>query len=475
MWGNLYTEGTYHIFYQYYPYGKCWGEPMIAHASGNNLYGWSYERAEFDIDNISDVNSGSMIIDDSDKAGYGLNSILYFYCKSNEKNKVFVNCSKRIGEKFGKTEIVITVPEMEGLSAVNPKVIKYNKDNKWIMLLSGGNKVIIMSSENLKDWKFESTFPFDDKYVETGIYNPDLVEFNISKNESKWVLFYNIKSNLYSGSAARYIVGDFDGSKFTGDLKNTLSLDFGRDFTTPSVWSNDNNGKKYLVGWMDNYSYANLTPNIIYTNCKTIPRELILTKKDKSYTLKTQPTNEFNSIAKLNKFVGIVNIDKDYSIPDLITEMKGSYKIEFTVEPTIKSLNMVLSNSTQEFVSIDLNFAENKFNVDRSMSGIVNFSPDFKGASEGQLPATLPKKGSKTGYYKVSLFVDKSSVEVFINDGEAVISSLIFPKEAYQNISFNKLGGNIMLSDFAIQGFDFNMAALTLSWLDWVEGTDKRN
>ena len=163
---------------------------------------------------------------------------------------------------------------MEGLSAVNPKVIKYNKDNKWIMLLSGGNKVIIMSSENLKDWKFESTFPFDDKYVETGIYNPDLVEFNISKNESKWVLFYNIKSNLYSGSAARYIVGDFDGSKFTGDLKNTLSLDFGRDFTTPSVWSNDNNGKKYLVGWMDNYSYANLTPNIIYTNCKTIPREL---------------------------------------------------------------------------------------------------------------------------------------------------------------------------------------------------------
>ena len=113
------------------------------------------------------------------------------------------------------------------------------------------------------------------------------------------------------------------------------------------------------------------------------------------------------------------------------------------------------------------------------MSSIVSYSPDFKGILEAHLPISLnskTKKNNKTPEsYKVSIFVDKTSIEVFINDGESVITSLIFPSDFYKNISFSRVGGDVTISNFAINGFNYNVAELTLSWMKWVEGTTQRN
>lgn len=473
--GSFVIDGVYHMFYQYYTHGKVWGEPSIAHASGSNLFEWSYKKADFDIKDISQVNSGCVVIDSNDKSGYGNNSILYFYTMDNVKNSVFLNYSNNLGEKFKKTDVKISVEGMENTALCDPKIIRYDKGGKWVMLLSSGSSVVLLSSSDLKEWKKESVLDFGSKLPDIVIQNPELVELATDKGEKKWVLFYNIKNSADKAGNTKYVVGNFDGVTFTADVSQALPVDYGMDFATPAIITNTQSSENYLISWMDNALYANLTPNVIYTNYKTFPRKLSLIKKANEFYLNTAPSTQFNEIAKFTKSLDNVTVDKDFSTKEILEDMQGCCKISFTVTSDLPSATIVLSNNLREFVSLNLNFANKIFSIDRSNSGLVKFSSDFPGSSVAPLyitPSTQKKEPTPDmSKYKVDIYLDRTSVEVFINNGEIAMTNLIFPTSPYENVSFSRIGGNTTISDFVIQGFEYNATVISLGWMDWVEGT----
>ncbi len=473
--GSFYINGEYHMFYQYYPYGRIWGKTAIAHASGPNLFEWSYKKADFDIKDIENVNSGDVVIDTKDNSGFGNNSILYFYTLNNEKNCIKIKYSTTLGDSFKETDKKVSIEGMEDMQLNDPRVIRYEKGNKWIMLVSSGSKIFFLSSENLLDWKKESFIDFNTRFPDTPILNPNLVELSTSKGEKQWVLLYNIKNDLIKEGLTKYIVGNFDGSSFNGNINKSFEVDYGMDYTTPSVIRNSDTSEDYLFSWMDNYLYAGVTPNIIYTNCKTLPRKLSLIKYGSDFYLNTAPSSEYNKIAKMKNVVGDVNIDKDFSNRDILKDMKGTCKISFKIKPEVNTVGVVLSNKLNEFVSFSMNFANNLVSLDRHKSGITNFSKDFPGKIIAPISSELIslKKGEKISAqeYQVDIYLDKSSIEIFINNGEITISNIIFPTEPYHNISFSRLGGNAFIYDLEVTGFEYNATLMSLGWLEWVEGT----
>ena len=415
------------------------------------------------------------MIDTKDNSGFGNNSILYFYTLNNEKNCIKIKYSTTLGDSFKETDKKVSIEGMEDMQLNDPRVIRYEKGNKWIMLVSSGSKIFFLSSENLLDWKKESFIDFNTRFPYTPILNPNLVELSTSKGEKQWVLLYNIKNDLIKEGLTKYIVGNFDGSSFNGNINKSFEVDYGMDYTTPSVIRNSDTSEDYLFSWMDNYLYAGVTPNIIYTNCKTLPRKLSLIKYGSDFYLNTAPSSEYNKIAKMKNVVGDVNIDKDFSNRDILKDMKGTCKISFKIKPEVNTVGVVLSNKLNEFVSFSMNFANNLVSLDRHKSGITNFSKDFPGKIIAPISSELIslKKGEKISAqeYQVDIYLDKSSIEIFINNGEITISNIIFPTEPYHNISFSRLGGNAFIYDLEVTGFEYNATLMSLGWLEWVEGT----
>lgn len=76
--------------------------------------------------------------------------------------------------------------------------------------------------------------------------------------------------------------------------------------------------------------------------------------------------------------------------------------------------------------------------MDRTRSGEVSFSKDFPGRHAARLePQTT---------IKLHVFVDRSSIEVFANDGERVISDRIYPTQGSDEIQLyeENRGGKVV-------------------------------
>jgi fructan beta-fructosidase len=71
--------------------------------------------------------------------------------------------------------------------------------------------------------------------------------------------------------------------------------------------------------------------------------------------------------------------------------------------------------------------------VDRSKSGTISFSPDFPGRHKAKVRATAK--------LRLHIFVDRSSLEVFVNQGEAVLTDRIYPQLSSDGIELYSDGG----------------------------------
>ena len=87
------------------------------------------------------------------------------------------------------------------------------------------------------------------------------------------------------------------------------------------------------------------------------------------------------------------------------------------------------------------------FFLDRSNSGIVDFQEDF-----GKEVQQMPVPDLPDGEYEVSILIDWSSVEVFINNGQYVMTSQIFPNSNYSDLTVE----NFDDSELSMKAFSIN-------------------
>ncbi|MEL1252146.1 hypothetical protein AAEO57_00035 [Flavobacterium sp. DGU38] len=69
--GMFYSNGTYHLMYQYYPDDSVWGPMHWGHAVSKDLVKWEELPIALYPDNKKYIISGSAVVDTKNTSGFG--------------------------------------------------------------------------------------------------------------------------------------------------------------------------------------------------------------------------------------------------------------------------------------------------------------------------------------------------------------------------------------------------------------------
>ena len=434
--GMFYKDGVYHLYFQYNPYGSVWGNMHWGHSTSTDLMHWKFEGCAIVPDAWGSIFSGSCVVDHENTAGFGKEAVVAFYtsAKSTPWGDIQMQSmaySLDNGKTFTKYEgnPILTSSEKDFR---DPKVFWYAPGKHWVMILAVGQHMEIYSSVNLKEWKKESEFGAM-QGAHGGVWEcPDLVEIPVEgTREKKWVLICNLNpGGPFGGSAAQYFVGSFDGKKFVNESPTqTKWMDWGKDNYATVTWNNAPDGRCIALGWMSNWQYANNVPTRQYRSANTLARDLTLYREGQELYLKSTPSVEVKKARGKKVSIPSFKVSEKHEMVNLFEEKQGAYEVEIVIQNAGASkIAFSLLNDKGEKVSMYYDLNRKQFVMDRSESGKVDFSKDFPAVTVA--PVNVDKE------LTLRLFVDRSSIEAFGEDGKFVMTNLVFPSQPYVKMCF---------------------------------------
>lgn len=413
--GMFYKDGVWNLYFQHNPYGSQWENMTWGHSTSTDLVHWKYEGDAVEPDALGTVFSGSAVVDMENTSGFGKGAVIALYTSAGESQTQSLVYSTDNGKTFHKFEgnpvITSNVPDFR-----DPHMF-WNEDiKKWNMILAAGQHMEIYSSDNLKDWKLESSF--GEKYGNHGgVWEcPDLMKLKVrGTDKEKWMLICNINPGGPSGgSATQYFVGDFDGHKFTCDSKPEVTkwMDYGKDHYATVTFDNAPEGRHVAIAWMSNWQYANQVPTQQYRSGNSIPRDLGLFEYKGETYCSVVPSPEMT--AARSKKAG----KKLTASCEMVVNLKGNATI-------------TLSNDKGEKVVMNYDAKAETFSMDRTKSGKVDFSTDF---------AAVTKAPTYGKISQLRIFIDKSSIETLDADGKMSMTNLVFPSKPYNKVTVKGKG-----------------------------------
>ena len=468
--GMVYKDGVYHLFYQYNPYGSMWGNMHWGHSVSKDLMHWEHLAPAIARDTLGHIFSGSSIVDQENIAGYGAGSILAFYTSASDKNGQ-IQClafSKDNGRTFTKYEKNPILCPADGLRDFrDPKVFRYEPEDKWVMIVSADKEMRFYDSKNLKDWNYMSSFGEGYGAQPCQFECPDMVELPVDGdlNRKKWALIVNVNPGCYfGGSATQYFTGNFDGTKFSCDSQPNVTkwLDWGKDHYATVCFSNTGE-RTIAVPWMSNWQYCNIVPTKQFRSANALPRELSLYTQDGEIYLSAAPILEIKTLRKEKKEIPAFTVANDCHIDSLLADNDGAYELALEITAgEAEIMGFSLFNDKGEKVDIYFNLPEKRLVMDRTKSGIVDFgkksvlheievhdrrkTTSINYIDDFALATWAPIK--KENEYTLDVFVDKCSVEIFLNGGKVAMTNLIFPSEPYNRMCFYSKGGSFQVDSF---------------------------
>lgn len=434
--GMFYKDGVYHLYFQYNPYGSVWGNMHWGHSTSTDLMHWKFEGCAIVPDAWGAIFSGSCVVDHNNTAGFGKGAVVAFYTSAKatpwgDIQMQSMAYSLDNGKTFTKYEgnPILTSSEKDFR---DPKVFWYAPGKHWVMILAVGQHMEIYSSVNLKEWKKESEFGAM-QGAHGGVWEcPDLVEIPVEgTREKKWVLICNLNpGGPFGGSAAQYFVGSFDGKKFVNESPTqTKWMDWGKDNYATVTWNNAPDGRCIALGWMSNWQYANNVPTRQYRSANTLARDLTLYREGQELYLKSTPSVEVKKARGKKVSIPSFKVSEKHEMINLFEEKQGAYEVEIVIQNAGASkIAFCLLNDKGEKVSMYYDLNRKQFVMDRSESGKVDFSKDFPAVTVA--PANVDKE------LTLRLFVDRSSIEAFGEDGKFVMTNLVFPSQPYVKMCF---------------------------------------
>ena len=341
----------------------------------------------------------------------------------------------------------------------DPKVFWYDKGKKWIMTLAAGQETQFYESKNLKKWDYFFSFG-------NGIGNhkgvwecPDFFELPVlGTTETKWVHLVSISpGGPNGGSATQYFIGDFNGKEFLVDpdfeaemgRNHNFWTDFGKDNyagVTYSNWRSKNSGVLYQ-GWMSNWQYANKVPTNTWRGAMTIPREFELFKSERGvYRIRSKNLDLLDKY--VTKSIEVEKIDLEENtllIPANKLNFscaKGEFEIQNIEDETY---TFIFANKKNDSLRFGYDHKKMNFFIDRNKSGIINFSKNFA------LKPSLAPRLKTDSNLKIEFILDKSSIEIFYDNGITVMTEIIFPNAPYETLTLLTSGKKVSLKNFKVE------------------------
>ena len=489
--GMFYKDGVYHLCYQYNPYGSKWGNMHWGHAISRDLIHWKEVEPTIARDPMGHIFSGSAVIDKDGTANYGKDAIVALYTSASDKNGQ-IQCmaySTDGGYTFHKYPGNPVLTPFDGLKDFrDPKVFWYAPLKKWYMIVSADKEMRFYSSPNLRDWTYVSAFGQGYGAQPNQFECPDFFQLPVdgNPNKKKWVMIVNINPGcLFGGSATEYFIGDFDGKSFVCDSKPSVAkfLDYGKDHYATVTFSGVQD-RVLGIAWMSNWQYANVTPIRQYRGANTLPREFkLFTGKDGQIYMSSNVVPEVAGLRKTFKCLPDLVITQGKDSKNLSSSKENAFEMEMDVTPSdAAKTGFILYNEKGEKVNIYFDMKAGRLVMDRTESGRTKFgekaeahkiekefdlhehreikdsfrklnSVNYKNDFALGTWAPLSLCDSKT--YHLDVFVDKCSIEIFVNGGRIAMTNLVFPTQPYTSVKFYSDGNkaayrNIKVSELRL-------------------------
>jgi len=454
--GMFYLNGKYHLYFQYYPEDNVWGPMHWGHATSEDLVTWKEQPIALYPDSLGYIFSGSAVVDTNNTSGFGKDgkapivAIFTYHDPEGEKEGNIDFQSQAIAYSLdeGLTwtkysgNPVLSNPNIKDFR--DPKVIWDEDHKQWIMVLATYEKTLFYVSKDLRQWKFLSDFG-DGIGAHGGVWEcPDFFPIKVeSIEETKWVLLQSLNpGHINGGSGTQYFIGDFDGTNFTLDKEfekqiineEAVWLDYGRDNYAGVTWSNipKSDGRKLFMGWMSNWDYAKEVPTYTWRSSMTIARELKLKKIDNTYILFSSPVSELNQF----KTKVFEKNNLTFKGGETIVDSNQIDINKSVIEIELSNLNndiykFSLGNSEGDVLEFGINNIEKYFFIDRTKSGDLSFSEKF---------ANIISKAHFKNELKnlqIEIVTDKTSLELFFNKGETVMTEIFFPRIPMNSLKIN--------------------------------------
>ncbi|KRF06793.1 levanase [Paenibacillus sp. Soil766] len=437
--GMVYFEGEYHQFYQN---SGQWG-----HAVSRDLIHWEHLPVALARDSLGEIWSGSAVVDTKDTSGFfggkaGLVAIFTHFKGGLQSQSIAYSRDK--GRTWTKYEGNPVIPNPGLKDFRDPKVIWHEQTKSWVMVVSADNRVQFYTSPDLKTWKLASEFGSDQGSHAAVWECPDLFELPVEGTKTKkWVLTISIGSNnTTKGSTAQYFVGTFDGQSFKNDnpTSEVLWTDYGKDFYAAVSYSDipSKDGRRIWLGWMSNWRYPFAMPTGAWKGNMSVPRELGLRNiPNQGLRLIQEPIKELQTLRGKEVAVPKQQLAAGVNPFDGLKGTSYELNSELTVQPNSK-VEFQLRKGTDQVTKVSYDAEAANLTIDRIHSGVTLFEKGF--AEQMSAPLKL-----KDGKLKLRFFVDEASLEVFANDGEAVVSSLIFPDPTSNRLELIASEGKVTL------------------------------
>lgn len=408
--GLIYHDGEYHLFYQHNPYEMEWGNMHWGHAVSKDLIHWEELSDALYPDHLGTIFSGSAVIDYNNTAGFNKKEapamIALFTADNPDRQVQGIAYSVDNGRTFTKYEgnpVIDSKEIWDSKDTRDPKVFWYEPSKHWVMVLNERDGHSIYTSQNLKEWKYESHV--------TGFWEcPELFELPVdgNKNNTKWVMY---------GASGTYMLGSFDGKVFTPE-SGKYFYGFGTIYAAQTITNiPESDGRRIQIGW-GRVSH----PGMPFKGMMLLPTELTLRTTKEGVRLINQPVKEAEQL--------FTSVRKWHS---LTSEQANLHLKEFyntdclRVKTTIK-----LSHATSAGFNL---FGQQIFDYDLNFNTINSrfYSPEDRISME----------------LTADIYIDRTSIEVFI-DGGLLSYSIERRPDSNNKEGFHFWGNQIEVKDLEV-------------------------
>ena len=406
--GCIWHDGLYHLYYQHNPFEREWENMTWGHATSPDLLHWTEHAPVLHPDSLGTMFSGSAVFDADNTSGFGTKKnppLVFAYTADRSDKEVQCIAYSLDGgmtlHKYEGNPVIDSHDKWQSHDTRDPRLFKWTASPKsspkgkdlesplpfrggeggeaWVLVLNERNGHSIYTSDNLRDWTYQSHV--------SGFWEcPDLFPLAVDGNpeDVRWVML---------GASNTYMIGRFDGKTFTPESGK-------HRFSTGAIYAaqtfnNVPDGRRIQIGW------ANIDhPGMPFRGQMLLPTELTLRTTKDGIRLVSMPISEVASLLK-----PLYASDKTLSAQEANAALQ---RVNSSLAVHLRAtLNLTYATSAglkldgQTLVDYDLN---------RNTLNGQFYSP--------QDPTSLA--------LTMDVYIDRTSVEVFIDDG---LYSYSLPRE----------------------------------------------
>lgn len=445
---------TWHVQYQYL-LPREWG-----HASSTDLLTWKPLPVALHADEHGHCWSGCTVEDPRDTSGFfggktdGLVSVFTSFDET-KGQRISLASSADHGATWQKHS---GNPILHGATSQfrDPKVFWHEPTQRWVMVLTESIVLSIYVSTDLKRWTRTAQFTPPAETDIDGYECPDLFALPVANQpgRTKWILNSScVNGGCFSPPFGygllghRYFVGEFDGETFRADRpgEHGQSLSAGPDDYAAIVWPAETSGARrtLMIGWMNHWGYAGHIPTEPWQGCLTLPRELSLhATGENRWTLHQLPARElWTALSQRTNFPARA-IKKDEAPIELGRFRTGAIQATLRFSGDAIAEFRVFSDGAH-FTAIGYHAPRRILYFDRRSSGSPDFHPNFAARHEAKITP------SADGKLELALVIDRSTVEIFANQGAVYLPGVVFPPKSADAISLRAVTGEVHIESLA--------------------------